>query len=418
MLTDATANDIIDKIKQKDFFTMAKIAFYTLGCKSNQYETAQMINQARSDGHEVLDFGNQSDIYVINTCTVTSNADKKSRHAIRAARKRNPKAKIIVTGCLSEVRPEEIEKLGIADIIMKNREKECMPEFQNPSHRIRANLMIENGCQEFCSYCIVPRARGKVIRKPADQIIGEAKSMVSSGAKELILTGINLGAYGSGLPDVIKQLSVIDGLLRIRLSSIEPQYISDELIDMIAETPKACKHLHIPLQSGDDGILKAMNRKYSAKDYAALINKIRKKIPPVSLNTDVIVGFPGEDEKAFGNTIKLLKKTRFSRIHAFHFSPRPGTPAADFPDKVDTKTIRKRIDKIHEVRIKLMKDFAGDAKKRPQEILVESPGEGLTESYIRVLFEGPNDLIGRLVKVKITKVESEHANGKLLKSGK
>jgi len=408
---------------------MAKIAFYTLGCKSNQYETAKMAERAIESGHEVADFAGMSDIYVINTCTVTSNADKKSRHAIRAARKRNPKAKIIVTGCMADVAAEDIKRLNCADVILKNSEKlrfgeriqalgsrpqalGSRPQAPAPL-RVRANLMIENGCEEFCSYCIVPRARGKVIRRPEDQVIGEAKDLVSSGIREIVLTGINLGAYGSGLPRVLQRLSELDGLLRIRLSSIEPQFVTEELINCVAEAPKVCNHLHIPLQSGDDGILKAMNRKYVSKEYMNLIGRIKKKIPGISLNTDVIVGFPGESEKAFNNTLKLLKKIKFSRIHAFHFSPRPGTPAAEFPDQIDPKSVRKRIDRIHKLRIGLMRDFARNAKRKPQEILVESPGEGLTESYVRVKFKGRSSLIGKLVKVKITKVEGEHVIGEL-----
>ncbi len=427
---------------------MVKIAFYTLGCKSNQYETEVMKSQVLDKDFEITDFHLPSDIYVINTCTVTGNADKKSRHAIRQARRRNPKAKIIVTGCYVEVAPEEIARVGEADIIVRNRDKKDVLKYlketrderqemrpaATPPPRIRTNLMIENGCEQFCSYCIVPYARGKIRSKPADEVLEEARKLVKEGVKEIVLTGINLGAYGTDkavnrkplienrttLPHIIKDLSKIEGLLRIRLSSLEPQFITEELINCTAETPKVCKHLHIPLQSSDDGILKAMNRGYCVKDYLNLIKLITKKIPKVSLNTDVIVGFPGEDEKAFANTLKLLKKIKFSRIHAFHFSARPGTGAANLPNQVSSKIIKNRIDKIQSLRTKLMRDFAKQAKRAPQEVLVESTDkssgllEGLTESYIRVLFEGENSLIGKLVAVKITDIEDEYVIGRLL----
>jgi threonylcarbamoyladenosine tRNA methylthiotransferase MtaB len=388
----------------------------------------------KESGLILSDFNSSSDIYIINTCTVTGNADKKSRHAIRQARKRNPKAKIIVTGCYPEVYPEKLNNLDEIDAFVGNEEKKNILKHlqgseprshtshltSRTSSRIRANLMIENGCEEFCSYCIVPYARGKVTRKPVDQIVWEAGKLVDQGVKEIVLTGINLGAYGNELTEVLHKLYSFEKLLRIRLSSIEPLFITDELIGCIADLPKVCNHLHIPLQSGDDAILKAMNRRYSKKDFSKLTRKIRKRIPNVSLNTDIIVGFPGESEKAFKNTLKFVERAKFSRIHPFHFSPRPKTPAATMPDQIDPRIIKKRTEKAQSLRIKLMKDYAKRAKRRPQEVLVESRDkktgllEGLTESYIRVLFEGNSSLIGKLAKVKITDVSNEFVTGKLL----
>jgi len=404
---------------------MAKIAFYTLGCKSNQFETGELAREARARGFEVSDFNSPADIYVINTCTVTQLADRKSRRAIRLARRKNPDAKLIVTGCYADISPEEIPE---ADLIVKNNEKTKIMEnlFPHPIDpnakrgegiRVRENLMIENGCEEFCKYCVVPFARGKVKSKPADQVIKEAVELVRAGAKEIVLTGINLGACGPKLPMLIKKLAEIEGLLRIRLSSIEPMYITDELIEAIKATPKVCRHLHIPMQSGSTKTLKAMGRRYTAKEFAKIIKNIRRQIPDVTLNTDVIVGFPGETEEDLEESMDLMKELKFGRIHPFHFSPRPKTAAFSMKGRIDPKIVRARADKMHELRLKLMKDLANEAKRSTQEVLVECRDkrskllEGLTESYLRVLFKGDDSLIGHLVKVRIKALKDEFVTG-------
>lgn len=438
---------------------MASISFYTLGCKSNRYETGEIARDARRQGYEIVDFNSPADVYIINTCTVTQLADKKSRRAIRQAKKRNPNAKVIVTGCYAEVSPEEIKKMPEADLIIKNSDKKkvlkCLG-VKNNSYglpalpagrrvacstppRVRENLMIEDGCEEFCKYCIVPYARGKVKSKPVERVIEEAKNLVCAGAKEIVLTGINLGAYGldesknskfeirdsgleigNSLPRLLKELTSIDSLLRIRLSSIEPMYVTDELIEAIKANPKVCKHLHIPLQSGSTKVLKLMGRKYPAVQFKALIKRMRLKIKGVALNTDIIVGYPGESEKDFKDTMKLVKDLKFSRVHVFHFSPRPGTAGATMPDRIDPAIITARANKMRALRSNLMRNFAREAMRTPQEVLVESRDkktgllEGLTESYIRVLFKGRDSLIGKLVKVRIKGVRDEHAVGGLL----
>jgi len=440
---------------------MPKIAFYTLGCKSNQYETEVMKSQVLDKGLEITDFHLPSDIYVINTCTVTGAADKKSRQAIRQARKRNPKSIIIVTGCYSEVAPEEIARIGEADIILRNRDKGEIFKYLSrvgqplrlttsedatlrglPTRRVRVNLMIEDGCEHFCTYCIVPFARGHVRSKPIEAIVAEAEKFVETRVKEIVLTGINLGAYGkdktantrvgrhlmptvalrgrptrSGptttLPQVIQELSKIEGLLRIRLSSLEPMFITRELIDAIAEIPKVCPHLHIPLQSGDDSILKAMGRNYTAKDFLKLIKYIRKKIKGAAINTDIIVGFPGEGEKEFKNTVRLIKKIKFSRMHIFTFSARKGTPAEKFEGKVSEVEINKRYGILNALRIKYMRAFAKHYKRKDIDILVECRDkksgllDGLSPHYVRVLFAGNENLVGKIAKVRIKEIKDE-----------
>jgi len=433
---------------------MPKIAFYTLGCRSNQYENDAMKKICAAAGFNIVPFEEQADIYVINTCTVTGNADKKSRNAIRMAKKRNRDSTVIATGCYVETKSFNMNE---ADLILPNknkfnildllRDEKCFSHLASPishfkspiSHlasRIRSNLMIENGCENSCSYCIVPFVRGKIVSKPFEQVIAEAKSMVKEGVKEIVLTGIDLGEYAlepetkspclagrqvgsnrsnrnrdfqSQVPALIDDLSKIDGLLRIRLSSIEPMYITDDLIKTVKEDPKVCKHLHIPAQSGDDKILKAMNRNYTSKDLLNMARKIRKQIKDIAITTDIIVGFPGEDEKAFKNTCKLAEQARFSRIHIFSYSDRPGTAASKLPNKVEPKIIARRREKLGELRDKLMLKFHRSFIKKPVEVLIEHKDgktgmyEGLTGGYIRVFFAGDDmgdEYLGRLIPAK------------------
>lgn len=398
---------------------MKTIAFYTLGCKANQYQTFGLQCQMTNDQCQMVDFNETAEVYVINTCTVTEDADRKSRQAIRRAIRQNPKAKVIVTGCYAKLNKNHlIKSFPKAEIIDIPNHLSTNP----PNHlsgRVRVNLMIQDGCEHFCSYCIVPYARGRIKSKPLDQVMQEANCLVEAGAREIVLTGINLGTYGKNvgttfmvvrneqtginpvptLPDVLRELSKIDNLYRIRLSSLEPMYIDKALIDAVAETPKACHHLHIPLQSGDDQILKSMNRNYSRKEYLELINYVRKKIPDCGITTDIIAGFPGEGEREFQNTVDVINEVRFSRLHIFTYSARKGTPAADFPKQVDEKTRKKRSQILHTLRAKHMLEFAGQYLNREVEILVEQKGEGLTSNYIRCFFDDPADSSGNIKKI-------------------
>ena len=418
---------------------MPKIAFYTLGCRSNQYETDVMKKICSSAGFDIVPFEEQADIYVINTCTVTGNADKKSRHAIRIVKKKNSNSTIIATGCYVET---DSFNMGDADFILHNKNKlnivnhirdeiremrdaKILPSpTSHLASRVRLNLMIENGCENFCSYCIVPFVRGKITSKPFEQVMAEAKSMIKDGVKEIVLTGINLGEYRtdlpsptSHLPSLVNALSKIDGLLRIRMSSIEPMYITDGLIKVVKENPKVCKHLHIPAQSGDDKILKAMNRNYTSKDFLNMTKKIREQIKDIAITTDIIIGFPGEDEKAFKNTCTLAEQARFSRIHIFSYSDRPGTAASKLPDKIDPKTIAIRHEKLEEIRDKLMLKFHRSFRKRPVEVLIEQKDrktgmyEGLSGGFIRVFMAGDDtgdECLGRLIPVKFMEFQGEN----------
>jgi threonylcarbamoyladenosine tRNA methylthiotransferase MtaB len=387
---------------------MEKIAFYTLGCRANQHQTFCLECQMTNNKCQIVNFSERADIYVINTCTVTHDADRKSRQAIRRAIRQNPKAKIIVTGCYAKLEGKELKKhFPSIKLLLEPR---ISFSGSNVKPRVRANLMIQDGCEHFCSYCIVPYARGKIKSKPLDQIMDEVKQLVEAGTREIVLTGINLGTYNAvdgNLSSVVNRLSSIKYLSRIRLSSLEPMYINRELIDAIAHTPKVCRHLHIPLQSGDNKILLSMNRNYSRDDYLNLIHYIRSKIPDCGITTDVIVAFPGEGEKEFQNTVDLIHQIKFSRTHIFTFSKRKGTPAAEFPNQVDEKTKKHRSKILHDLRVKYMIEFAEQYLNKEVEILVEQKGEGLTGNYIRIKYDGKEDEIGKLLKLKITEIKGD-----------
>jgi threonylcarbamoyladenosine tRNA methylthiotransferase MtaB len=373
---------------------MRKFAFYTLGCKANQYQTEVLKSQVAGDNSQVVDFPSRADTYIINTCTVTQDADRKSRQAIRRAIKQNPKAKIIVTGCYAKLQAKQLK--AMFPNIEIEHPVSLFPIPHSLSPRIRANLLIQDGCKHFCSYCIVPYARGKIKSKPLEQAIEEAKRLVEAGAREIVLTGINLGTYQFNLSAVIERLSMIKDLHRIRLSSLEPMYLEKELIDGAAWNPKVCKHLHIPLQSGDNNILKAMNRNYSRDEYLDLIQYIRNKMPDCGITTDIVAGFPGEGEREFQNTIDLINQIKFSRLHIFSYSKREGTPAADLPNQVDPKTKKQRSQALQELRVKYMTEFANQYLNKEVEILAEQKGEGLTPNYIRCFFNDPTDSSGSL----------------------
>jgi len=370
---------------------MKNAVFYTLGCKANQYQTEILKSQLAAADSRLAAFGERADLYVINTCTVTEDADRKSRQAIRRALRLGKK--VIVAGCYARLKGEKLKEM-FPEIEIKDFDP--LPSLISPRPRIRANLMIQDGCQHFCSYCIVPYARGEIKSKPIEEVIEEAKGLVETGAREIILTGINLGTYQYNLNTVIMLLSQIKQLQRIRLSSIEPMYLSKVLIDCMAETPKVCHHLHVPLQSGDNEMLKSMNRNYTREEYLGLTNYVRNKLPDCGITTDIIVGFPSEGEKEFQNTVDLVNQIKFSRLHIFPYSKRYGTPAANFPNQVGTETRKHRSKILQELRKKYMIEFANQYLGKEVEILVEQKGEGLTSDYIRCFFNDPSDSSGNL----------------------
>ncbi|OGC04682.1 hypothetical protein A2276_01740 [candidate division WOR-1 bacterium RIFOXYA12_FULL_43_27] len=368
---------------------MKKIAFYTLGCRANQYET-DVLKRQFPDCEIVEPFKEKADVIVINSCVVTHDAERKSRQAIRRALREAKE--VYLTGCYSKLNKVTIDGVKILE----------KKEWKNAkTSRVRANLMIENGCENFCAYCIVPYVRGKIRSRNPKDVLCEAQEMVKNGAREIVLTGINLGAYQHSLMGLIKELAKIKELLRIRLSSIEPMYVTDELIETVAKTPKACRFFHIPLQCGDDQLLKSMGRIYTAKEYINIIHKIRKAISECGISTDIIVGLPGEDEKAFNNTVKLVNELKFSNMHLFPYSKRNGTRAATMPNQVYPKIIKRRMLKLQKLKEKYSNQFRNKYIGKEVEILVEQPGEGLTDNFIRVRFKDIKNRTGKIKKIPL-----------------
>ncbi len=434
-----------------------KVAVYTLGCKVNQYESASIAALFRERGYKTVAFEDRADVYIINTCTVTHLGDRKSRQMIRRAARRNPGALIAVTGCYAQTSPEEILKIPGVDLLVGTRNRarlvdlietavkgvgplnavtefEAEDEFEEipvlpVQGRVRAYLKIQEGCSNFCTYCIVPYARGPVRSRRAENVINTARALVAAGYKEIVLTGIQTGLYGKdmdgepALAGLLRRLSGISGLLRLRLSSIEPKDITPGLVEALAESRVFCRHLHVPLQSGDDRVLESMGRRYTAREYARLVEVLRANLPGMGLTTDVMVGFPGETGKNFENTCRFIEKTSFSGLHVFKFSPRRGTPAAGFEAQVDPGTKEERSRRLIRLGEVLSRQFAAEHLGMELEVLAEQPFgkdghmyEGRTGNYLRVIFPADGDLRGETVRVKAEKLKGNLLLGRIIKS--
>ncbi|MFZ3062184.1 MAG: tRNA (N(6)-L-threonylcarbamoyladenosine(37)-C(2))-methylthiotransferase MtaB [Actinomycetota bacterium] len=429
---------------------MPKVSFYTLGCKVNQAETEEMLASFAKAGFEWVDSSEEADVRVVNTCTVTKEADRKSRQAIRRAVQNrgngDGRALVVVTGCYAEISPEEVCRIPGVDLVVSQSEKDklvekvidlmgvtpevsisqdnCGPKgpplhcsgrplgrlFSSkiPRLRTRAFLKIQDGCNNFCSYCIVPFARGRERSQPYKEIVTEAQELVRGGVKEIVLTGVHLGRYREdekGLADLLRDISKIPDVGRIRLSSLEPEEVTSELVSLIRESGKVCRHLHLPLQSGDDGVLKAMRRNYTTGDFVSLVSDIKREIPGVAVTTDVMVGFPGETDEQFNRTKELCEKLEFARLHVFKYSPRVGTAAAKFADQVSEEVKHQRSQILIDLGERLAWKFRERFIGRKMDVLVEKKTNGkltgLTDNYIRVCFDGPETLMGQIVSVKL-----------------
>ncbi|MFH0917598.1 MAG: MiaB/RimO family radical SAM methylthiotransferase [Candidatus Omnitrophota bacterium] len=398
------------------------IKFFTLGCKANQYDTQSIRERFISKGFVESGKDKPADYFLINTCTVTSGADQKSRNIIRRCIQATPRSRVIVTGCLAEKDWRQLKSIkGITLIVKKSFFPEKISSF---SQHTRAFLKIQDGCSNFCTYCKVALVRGRERSKELKEILQEAKQLVACGYKEIVLTGICLGAYGrsSGvkatLVDVVDSLEKIKGLSRIRLSSIEAGDVSSELVKYMQRSKKLCRHLHIPIQSGDDHILRLMNRKYSKKKYADLIAGLKASIHGIAITTDCLVGFPGETPECFANTVDLLKKIMPLKVHIFPYSSRPQTKAAKFKGLVDPKVIRARCDKLAQVakecRNKFMQEFLG----REAEVLIETEAkghpaylEGLTDNYLKVRLPFVPNLKNVVVGARLKNIRLDSFSG-------
>jgi threonylcarbamoyladenosine tRNA methylthiotransferase MtaB len=425
-----------------------KVAFYTLGCKVNFCETEALQTLFEKAGYTVTDFNRPADLYVINTCTVTGMSDHKSRKAIRRARRRSPGAIIVATGCYAQGFPVEIEEMEQADLVIGTQGREKLPQIvasleQGKSPRglvrpfeprgsfemlpaarrrgrSRGFLKIQEGCNQGCTYCIIPTVRGPLRSLPPGEAVAHARAMVDSGYREIVLTGIHLGLYGADLEQVtlgalLDELEKIEGLLRIRLSSIEPSDITGELVERIISSEKICPHLHIPLQSGDGEILKRMNRPYTPEEYLYLVRWLRELKNDLAISADVMVGFPGESEEHHRRSLSFVRSIRFSRLHVFAYSPRPGTPAAEFPGQVESAVKERRSREMIDLGNKMAASFRRKFIGSLQEVLIEKVrphdyGEGFTPHYLRarVALDGRGrGWAGKLVNVKIEKEEGQ-----------
>jgi threonylcarbamoyladenosine tRNA methylthiotransferase MtaB len=410
---------------------MKTVKFYTLGCKVNQYETQAIREQFLNAGFKELSNSQPADIYVINTCTVTHRADSDSFNLIRRAKRENSKAEIIAVGCLTELDEDKIKNIDREILIIKNKDKNKIIERLNIKQLIthnsqhityfkghtRAFLKIQDGCNNFCSYCKVPLVRGASRSRPLDEIIQEASKLVKNGFQEIVLSGICLGAYGRDLSsllnlvDVIEALENIEGLLRIRLSSIEAGDVQDALIQKIAKSKKLCRHLHIPIQSGDDEILKKMNRSYTKDDYLNLIKNIKNRIPEMAITTDVMVGFPGETEENFQNTLNLIKEILPLRTHIFPYSPREGTLAFNLKDKINSETAKERILYLKDIAKECSISYRKQFLNKNIDVLIETKlrdnkghWQGYADNYIKVLVNSGLCLKNQLIPLRLKKI--------------
>lgn len=421
-----------------------KAAIHTLGCKVNIYESEYIINILKENGYQIVDFDSKADIYIINTCTVTNTSDKKSEKMIKRARKQNKDAIIIAMGCHAQIKGDNID----ADIIIGNKDKSkiisLIEEYQENKNKIkriynldnisfedmyissfnshtRAFVKIQDGCDAFCSYCIIPYARGPIRSKDPKTVIKEITSLVENGYKEIILTGIHTGKYGKDInytfEQLLKDIIKIKNLYRIRISSIEINELTDPILDLIKDNKIIAKHLHIPLQSGSDKILKLMDRKYDLKFYKDRIEKIRKMIKDVSITTDLIVGFPNEDEKDMEDTLKFIKEIKFTKIHTFPYSKREGTKAASMENQIDETIKRKRVKTVLELSDQLEQDFYQSKLNETEEVIIEQTKDGksygYTSNYIKVEINSPLKP-NEVISVKINKVNNKKVTGKII----
>lgn len=432
---------------------MKTVAFHTLGCKVNQYETEAMEELFEKEGYSIVDSDNLSDVYVINTCTVTNLSDRKSRQFIRKAKKINEDSIIAVVGCYSQVSPEEVAGIQGVDVIIGTSERHKIVELcqqakdnnevinivrsikndiefekidvNDIKSKTRAYIKIQDGCNQYCTYCIIPYARGPIRSRQLDDIIHETEILANAGFKEIILTGIHVASYGKDLENIdlkeaLKSIGKIDAIKRIRLSSLEPNLIDEDFMKTIVGIGKICDHFHLSLQSGSNTVLKRMNRKYTREEYKEKVDLIRRYMPNAGITTDIIVGFPGETEEEFQDTIEFVKMIHFSKIHVFKYSIREGTPAAKYDNQVDGLIKNKRSEDLISLGNRLTEDFNNNFINTNVSVLYEEISkvderafEGYTTNYIRVRsrMENIENPIGNLYDTDIIDANNEFLLG-------
>ena len=436
---------------------MAKIAFYTLGCKVNQADTASMENLFLRSGHQLVSFDGEADVYIINTCVVTNTGQRKSRQTIHRAIRKNPNALIVVTGCYPQTAAEEVKAIAGVDMIIGNQDRAQIVQLveERLAHRqtdtldavhkltastafeemaagditdkTRAFLKIQEGCNQFCTYCIIPYARGPLRSRSLESIRTETQRLISAGFKEIVLIGIHLGCYGKENPDgptlydAVKTVLDVPGVQRLRLGSLESVEVEPRLLTLMQEDARFCRHLHLPLQSGCDKVLQAMHRPYTTAKFKTLLADIKTKVPDIAITTDVIVGFPGETEADFETTCKFAESCGFSKMHIFPFSARKGTPAEKFAGAVTEAVKKERADILGKIDETMHKTFLQAMVGQTAEVLFEQPAgedyfEGLTGNYQRVFVKsGGRNMGGEILPVKITAFDGEKLLGEIIK---
>lgn len=429
-----------------------KVAFSTLGCRVNQYESEAMAEKFIREGYEIVSYDKFADVYVINTCTVTNMGDKKSRQMISRARRQNDDAIIAVVGCYSQISPLEVANIDGVDVVLGSRNKgdivywvnRCREEnnqvvevkevlkdkvfeelkIEEYQDKTRAFLKIQDGCNRFCSYCLIPFARGAVCSKEPEKVLEEVKKLAGNGFKEIILSGIHTASYGVDLKEswslikLLQEIDKIEGIDRIRIGSIDPTFFTEEVMDSIISLKKLCPHFHLSLQSGCDTTLKRMNRPYTAGEYEKVVNSLRERINDVAITTDIIVGFPGETEEEFADTYEFLKRIKLNKMHIFKYSPRKGTKAAVMEEQVDGNIKEERSNKLISLNEELEKDFMSKLLNKEVIVLYEQKFEGkdklyegYTPNYIKVVSESCNDISGKFIVTKLQEVKDGYIKG-------
>lgn len=424
---------------------MKKAASFALGCKVNQYESEAIAELFAEKGYEIVGIDEEADVYVINTCTVTNFGDKKSRQLIRKVKRQNENAIVAVVGCYAQTAPKELMEIAGVNLVIGTKDRAQIVEMveqydrangvenhvsdimkervfeplsiQKLANRTRAYLKIQDGCSQYCSYCIIPYARGPIRSREPQEVVAEVKRLAENGFKEVVLTGIHVASYGkdrrdTSLLDILKQVHEVEGIERIRFSSIEPNVVTEEFAQTMAALPKVCDHFHLSLQSGCDKTLKEMNRKYDTEKYRQAAAMLRKYLPKVALTTDIIVGFPGETEEDFRESYAFAEEIGFAKIHVFPYSPKRGTPAAARKDQLLNAVKSERSHTLIQLSDRMATDFLADAVGTDAEVLYErAVGEGIyeghTTNYMKVHGRSETDLTNRIAKTHITRAEGE-----------
>lgn len=422
-----------------------KVKLHTLGCKVNQYETESITEDLIKNGFQITLSDDDADVFIVNSCTVTSESDRKTRQTVRRLKHKNENSIVILTGCMPQAFPDMAESLCEADIVIGNKNnKEIVPKLNkylsehqrtvnieqheagepfycSPisgfNERTRAIVKIEDGCDRFCSYCIIPKARGRVRSKPLSAIFSEVEQLSKAGFREVVLVGINLSAYGKDTGDkfydAVRTAASVDGIKRVRLGSLEPDHLTDEVIENLSKIEELCPQFHISLQSGSDSTLRHMNRHYTADEYYTLSKKLRETFKDCTITTDIMVGFPSETEDDFKNTVEFAKKVGFEKIHVFPYSVRSGTKAASMIPQVDKHTKENRAASLSIEGAKIRRDFLKSQIGKTAEIIVESKGDGeyvfgYTANYTPVMAKQKNYNIGDFAEVKIVSSDEEY----------